>query len=150
MSVMAPKRKNRKWKLISFLGILIIFFGLLMLRMMNPYSYILSSDAENQPDQISMYNIILSDTKFNELISDLLQSNDVRTINSVALYCKQNSLCNQVEALEFKAKELYEIPKDSTWITEINYSYQRESRREMLDLPNNLQYNLSILKEKCN
>lgn len=117
---------------------------------MNPYSYILSSDAENQPDQISMYNKILSDTKFNELISDLLQSNDVRTINSVALYCKQNSLCNQVEALEFKAKELYEIPKDSTWIIEINYLYQRESSREMLDLPNNLQYNLSILKEKCN
>jgi len=146
---MDPKRKIRKWGLISLMGTLIIILGVFVFRVMNPYSYILSSDAESQTDQISMYRTILSDAQFSSLLNELLQSNDVRTIHSVAFYCKQNSICSQVEILELKAKELYKIPKDSTWITEINYSYRRESNRKMLDLPNNLQYNLKLLKEKC-
>ena len=145
---MEQKKKKKK---VFFVLTTVVFSTILVMylvQLSNPYAYILS-DTENQFKKITLYKKILPESKFNILVNKLLQSNDIRTINTVAYFCNENVLCNQIQALEQKTNELYQIPADSTWIITINNSHTRKSSRNMLDLPNNINYNLKLLKTKC-
>ncbi len=142
------KRKIRTALVLLFL-IVSILIGSYLFRLAHPYSLILHCNGEDQISYIIFYEKILSTKKMEYLLTDLINSNDVRTINIVSEYCNRNSICDKLNLLEKKANELYALPKDSVWTINIDFSYSRESSVEMLYLPNNLQKNIDLLKAKC-
>lgn len=142
---------QKKWPrmiLIISLSMVFLLITTITLRLSNPYRYVLSIGDE-QHEAIKMYDYLLSTNKFDSLIHHLLNSNDIKTINSVSSYCSNNKLCKYLVILELKANELYSLKQDTSWIIQINSSYSRETSISMLNLPNNLKENIEVLKEKC-
>ncbi|MFA9212443.1 MAG: hypothetical protein ACEQSR_01165 [Candidatus Methylacidiphilales bacterium] len=143
--------KQKKWPrmiIIISLSMVFLLITLTTFRLSNPYRYVLSL-SDGQHEALKMYDYLLSTNKFDILIHHLLNSNDIKTINSVSSYCSNNKLCKYLDVLELKANELYTLKQDTSWIIHINSSYSRETSRSMLDLPNNLRENIEILTEKC-
>ena len=141
-------QKNKIIPLILFGGGLIFLF-LFLKGAFNPYQTVLRSGTDDQYNSISFFYKILSKDNFSHLIDKLIESKDVRTINSVSFFCNEKVLCEKVPILEQQILKFQNYPRDTTWVIKINSSTSRESNRGMLDLPNSLAKNLEELKSKC-
>lgn len=133
----------------SIVLLLLVIAGFYLFRLSNPYSFLMHCDSEEQGEYMSFYENILSKKKFDYLLVDLINSNDIRTLNVIAEYCKENKKCDKLDLLEQKTKELYQLPNDSSWITQVDFSYSRKNSVSMLYLPNNLMENMKKLRMIC-
>ena len=106
----------------------------------DPYTTIRKSGTDDFIGGITylkIYRIAFSDARFAKLVTKLINDNmDVRTINLVSLYCKNEEMLQFSELFQQKCLQMKDYPQDSVWEVNITPTYTRKSSREQLDKSN--------------
>ena len=125
-------------RILIVLGLLIAIISISLFS--DPYTKIRKSGTDDFIGGITylrIYRITFSDARFTKLVTKLINDNmDIRSINLVSLYCKNEEMSQFAELFQQKCHQLKAYSQDSVWEVNITPTYSRKSSREQLDMSN--------------
>ena len=145
--------KNKVLSIVLPFAIVILLIGIFSIYLFaNPKNRImLASDYETGMFYLGIYDNIMSQSSNMHFLKEIIKdSDDVKTLNLISHYAKENKKCNLIPFLDKKCNHLKALKKDSVWVVNFNSSYSRESSREMIYFSNGLCDMTKELKNKCN